>query len=294
MQNQVLHIRLFITAFFLLLSFFASAQTVHEPAFDHKEWTAPYPPFRVAGNLYYVGTYDLACFLIATSKGHILINTGTASSASIIKSNIRTLGFKPADIKILLTTQAHYDHVGAMAALQKETGATLMADEADADVLSSGGSTDYEWGGKDALFEPVKPGRLLHNEDTICLGGSCLTLLHHPGHTKGSCSYLLNVKDSSTTYRVLIANLPSIITDRRFSDVKKYPHIAADYAYTFKAMREISFDLWLSSHASQFGLHTKHHPGDAYNPNAFRDPNGYTAALSDLEKEYKEKLKKDK
>jgi len=270
----------------------ATAQKVKEPAITKPEWTQPYQPFRIAGNLYYVGTYDLACYLITTPKGHILINTGTAASLTQIMDNVKTLGFRFSDIKILLNTQAHFDHLGAMAAIKKKTGAKLMADEKDAGVMMDGGNSDYELGGKGSYFEPVQPNRLLHNGDTIRLGGMQLVMLHHPGHTKGSCSFLFTVKDEQRTYKVLIANMPTIITDKAFAKVNRYPGIAGDYAYTLKAMKNISFDIWLASHASQFNLHSKHHPGDAYNPAAFIDQAGYDEAISDLQKAYDEKMAK--
>ncbi len=270
----------------------AIAQKVKEPKTD-SNWIKPYKPFRIAGNLYYVGTYDLACYLITTTQGNILINTGLASSAAQIKNNIETLGFKFTDTKILLTTQAHYDHMGAMGAIKKSTGAQLMVDEKDADVLATGGSSDYALGKYGTSFKPVKPDRLLHNNDTIQLGNMQLVLLHHPGHTKGSCSFLFTVKDDQQSYRVLIANMPTIVTDKPFAAIPAYPSIAGDYAYTLKAMKNIPFDIWLASHASQFNLHDKHQPGDAYNPAAFKDQPGYDAALNDLQKQYEEKMRKD-
>src|SRR3954471_2009978 len=128
---------------FLLLfishCFNLSGQKVNEPKDMNPEWSRAYEPFRIAGNLYYVGTYDLACYLIVTPKGNILINTGLAASAAQIKKNIETLGFKFNDIKILLTTQAHFDHMGAMATIKKTTGARMMIDEGDAPVAADGG-----------------------------------------------------------------------------------------------------------------------------------------------------------
>jgi metallo-beta-lactamase class B len=159
-----------LAASFSLAFISVTAQKVHEPKETNPKWSQPYPPFRIAGNLYYVGTYDLACYLITTMQGNILINTGLAASASQIKNNIETLGFKFADTKILLTTQAHYDHVDAMAAIKKMTGAQLMVDEKDADVLTDGGNSDYAFGGNGSMFEPVKADRLLHDGDTIQLG----------------------------------------------------------------------------------------------------------------------------
>ncbi|MEI9958345.1 MAG: subclass B3 metallo-beta-lactamase [Ferruginibacter sp.] len=268
-----------------------TAQKVKQPHITNKEWEQPFQPFRIAGNLYYVGTYDLASYLITTPKGNILINTGLASSAKQIEKNIKTLGFKLADTKILLTTQAHYDHNGAMAFIKNKTHAKLMADEKDAAELKDGGSSDYALGNDTSSYKPVQPDRLLHNGDTITLGNMQLVMLHHPGHTKGSCSYLFTVKDEQRSWKVLIANMPSIVTDKLFKTITSYPDLAADYAYTFKAMKNIKFDIWLSSHASQFKMHSKYQPGNAYNPAAFIDQPGYNAALEDLEKTYDEKMK---
>jgi len=282
-----------LSAFLLIAMRPVLAQEVQEPKTTNTEWSTPYPPFRIAGNLYYVGTYDLACYLITTTQGNILINTGLPGSFSQIKNNIQTLGFNFADTKILLTTQAHYDHMGAMAAIKKATGAQLMVDEKEGGVLATGGNSDYALGGLGSNYQPVKPDRLLHDRDTIQLGDMQLVMLHHPGHTKGSCSFLFTVKDDKRSYRVLIANMPTIVTDKPFASTTSYPDIASDYAYTLGAMKNLSFDIWLASHASQFNLHDKHHPGDAYHPAAFIDHKGYDAELRDLQKQYDEKIKSD-
>lgn len=267
------------------------AQKINTPKISNKEWAQPYQPFRIAGNLYYVGTYDLACYLITTDQGNILINTGLKSSAKQIKKNINTLGFNYKDTKILLTTQAHYDHLGAMATIKKQTGAQMMVDEKDAAVMQDGGSSDYALGGHGSTFSPITPDRLLKDGDTITLGNMQLQLLHHPGHTRGSCSFLFTVTDEKQSYKVLIANMPTIVTDSSFTAIPSYPEIAADYAYTLKVMKTVQFDLWLSSHASQFDLHSKHQPGDAYNPAAFADRKGYDESISEYQQAYEAKLK---
>ena len=135
-----------------------------------------------------------------------------------------------------------------MAAIKKETGAKLMVDAADVDVLETGGVSDYELSKYGMMFKPMHADRLLHNGDTISLGDMQLLMLRHPGHTKGSCSFLFTVHDSTTTYRVLIANMPTIIVDKPFADVTAYPNIAQDYAYTLQAMKQIHFDIWLAAH----------------------------------------------
>jgi metallo-beta-lactamase class B len=270
-----------------------TAQTVQEPSSTaHPEWSKPYPPFRMAGNLYYVGTYDLACYLVTTSKGNILINTGLAASAAQIRKNIEYLGFRFADTRLLLTTQAHYDHLGAMAEIKKITGAKVWVNTPDAPVMADGGSSDYAFGNGIPTFEPVKADSLLKDGDTIRLGGTELVMLSHPGHTKGSCSYLLKTADEKRSYTVLIANLPTIVTDKKFADVATYAGIEKDYAATFASLKRVKFDLWAASHASQFGLHQKHKPGDRYNPSAFSDRAGFEKAVAALQNQYKAHLKK--
>lgn len=288
-NRLVSQIAMTITAAVIVLT--AQAQKVKEPAISNTEWKQPYQPFRIAGNLYYVGTYDLACYLITTPEGNILINTGLKSSAKQLRKNIKALGFRFSNTKILLTTQAHYDHVGAMAKIKKQTGAQLMVDEKDASVMKDGGSSDYALGGHGSTFKPVVPDRLLKNGDTILLGNMQLIILHHPGHTKGSCSFLFTVTDKQKSYRVLIANMPTIVTDSSFSAIPTYTEIAADYGYTLHTMKNIKFDIWLSSHASQCKLHAKHQSGDAYNPEAFKDQAGYDATIGDLQQQYDRKLK---
>nr|WP_314494181.1 subclass B3 metallo-beta-lactamase [uncultured Chryseobacterium sp.] len=278
---------------FTAISLLGNAQTVTEPKNNPAEWSQEYAPFRIAGNLYYVGTYDLASYLIVTPEGNILINTGLANSLPLIKKNIRQLGFKYKDIKILTLTQAHYDHMGAMADIKKETGARLYVDEKDADELKSGGKTDYEMGKYGVTFKPVQPDFVLKNNDQIKLGKTVLTLLHHPGHTRGSCSFIFETREGNKKYTVLIANLPSIIIDGKFSEVLTYKNIQKDYAETFEAMKKLDFDLWVSSHASQFDLHKKRKAGDPYNPKIFMDKVNFFKKLTDLEKDYLEKVKED-
>ena len=275
----------------VLYSSFVTGQTVHEPPITNNTWKQSYPPFRIAGNLYYVGTADLASYLITTREGNILINTGLASSDTQIVNNIRALGFSERDLKILLTTQAHYDHMGAMLKLRQLTGAHFMVDEEDAAVCRDGGKSDYALGGSESSYAPIEPDRLLHDKDTIRLGDMSVVLLHHPGHTKGSCSYIFTVSDEAKSYRVLIANLPTIVTDHSFHAIPAYPGIAADYAYTLNSLKSQQFDIWLASHASQFDLDKKHQPGDPYNPAAFMDRKGYDAALKELKSAYRKKLK---
>lgn len=267
------------------------AQVSNPPPITNKEWTDDFEPFRICGHLYYIGSYDLPSYLITTTKGLILINTGVSTSTPMLKEHIKKLGFRFEDIKILLTTQAHFDHVGAMAEVKRLTGARLMADGMDAAVLEDGGNSDYLYGGRGSLFQPVKVDRFLSNNDLIILGNTKLVFLHHPGHTKGSCSYLLTTTDAARTYRVLIANIPTILPEAKFPHMVTYPFISFDYSNTINSMKQLKFDLWVASHASQFDLHKKHKPGDPYNPAVFNDRTLYDESLNDVEKQLETKIK---
>ena len=277
----------FIVILSLNLTLPARAQ-VKEPRIDEK-WIKEVAPYRIAGNLYFVGTQDLGCYLVTTPKGHVLINTGVASSFETIAKNISKLGFKATDIKILLCSQAHYDHMGAMAAMKQLSGARFCVEEHDAQVVRDGGVSDYEMGKYGRTFAPVQPDELLHDESIVKLGAVSIKVLHHPGHTKGSCSFLFTVTDSAKSYRVLIANMPTVIVESKLHEVKSYPNMIADYKKTFKSLKEQKFDLWFAAHDSQCQINTKHKAGDAYNPEAFRDQKGFDEQVAELEKEFREK-----
>ena len=208
----------------------------------------------------------------------------------MIREHIETLGFKMKDIKIMLATHAHYDHVAGFAEIKKLTGAKIMINENDAPVLADGGQSDYVFGNKGPTFAAVKADVLLHEHDTIQFGGMKIIALHTPGHTKGATSFLFDVKDDNRTYKVLIANMPTILDDTKLSGMPTYPDVAKQYAYTFDLMKKLQFDLFLASHASQFKMHSKRKPGDAYNPEAFIDRKGYDAALDNLYQLYLRKL----
>ena len=263
--------------------------------FGSDEWTRPFPPLRIIGNIYYVGTYDLACYLIVTPAGNILINTGLAGSASQIRSNVEQLGFRFTDIKLLLATHAHFDHVSAMAEVKRLTHAKLAATEAEVPLFESGGKTDFRFGeDSGAWFEPVHVDQTLQDGQQVGLGGTNLTVHLHPGHTKGAASYEFVVAENGHDYRVLIANLPSINPGVTLINNPKYPTIMSDYAHTLVSEKDLHPDIFLASHASQFGLHRKYQPGDTYQPARFVDPAGYRAALDQLQAAFDAQLKRER
>jgi metallo-beta-lactamase class B len=276
-------------AFLLLLSASLAAQEVRP------EYIRPLAPTKVIGNLYYVGGYGLASYLITTNDGHILINTGIPGSVPAIRSSIEALGFKVEDIKILLATHAHWDHVGDMAEMKRLTHATLMMHVGDVPMLEDGGSIDYRFREpQKRKYEPVKVDRPLVDGDKVKLGGTELTVLHHPGHTMGSASFMFTTQDNGRAYRVLIVNMATTNEEVNFFDAPAYPNSIEDYARTFAKQKQLAPDVWVSSHAHHFGLHNKYKAGSPYDPMRFFDPQGYLAAVERNEKEYLEKVEQDR
>jgi len=280
-----------LTRLLLALLFVAAPVAAQE----NDRYRQPFPPFKMIGNIYWVGTYDLSTYLITTDAGHILINTGFVETVPQIVEGIEKLGFKPSDVKILLATHGHIDHVAGFAQLKKLTGAQMWMSEADAVLLEDGGASDFRFGdGRTQSFEPVRVDRRLKDQDTIALGGVTLTAHHHPGHTKGATSFTLTVGENGRDYRVVIANLGSINPGVTVAGMPKYPAITDDYARTFAAQKALPVDVFLASHAAQFGMHDKYKPGDAYDPNRFVDPAGYRAAVERLEGVYREQLARER
>ena len=261
----------------------------------NEEWTRPFPGFKVVGNVYYVGTYDLTSVLVTTNDGHILINSGAPGSASLIRANVEALGFRMADIRILLSTHGHWDHVGDLASIKQMTGARMLMHEADVVVLESGGNIDYRRPeGRGIVFDPVKVDQALKHGDKVRLGNVEITAHHHPGHTKGATSFSLTVPEAGRSYNVLIANMGSANDGVRLLGMPLYPNAAEEYGRTFAHQKSLAPDIWLASHAGQFGLHRKYKPGDAYDPNRFVDPEGWRAAVERLEKSYLERLAEER
>ena len=258
-------------------------------------WTRPFPPFKLIGNIYWVGSYDLSTYLVTTPQGHILVNTGVGDTTQQIKASVEQLGFKMADVKLLTATHGHWDHVAGMAALKKMTGAALVVSEPEKELLESGGKADFRFGSVEgSWFEPVKVDRTFKDGGTVSLGGTVLTAHLHPGHTKGATSFTTEVRENGKTYRVVIANLGSINPGVTVTGMATYPGIQQDYARTFASQKAMTIDVFLASHASQFRMHEKYKVGDAYNPERFVDPKGFVDAVVRLEKAYLDQVVKER
>lgn len=256
-------------------------------------WTRPFPGHRVIGNLYAVGTYDLGVFLLTSEDGHILINTALEDSATLIRDNMESLGFRLEDIKILLTMQAHWDHTAALAEIKQLAGAEMWATAGDAPVLDDGGFSDPHFGGR-VSFRPVKVDRIIADGEVITLGSTRLTVIETPGHTAGSSSYSMTVREDGQDFRVVIANMGTINQGKKLVVDPTYPGVAEDFAKTFRRQKAMEIDVWVAAHGSQYGLHDKYRPGQAYDPDTFVDPEGFLAAVERLESLYQKQLEAER
>ena len=258
-------------------------------AAQREGWTRPFPGHRVIGNLYAVGTYDLGVFLVTSNDGHFLINTGLEDSTALIRENFESLGFQLEDVKVLLTTQAHWDHTAALAEIKEITGAEMWATAGDAPVLEDGGFSDPHFGGRQS-FPPVAVDHIIEDGEVLRLGRTRLTVLASPGHTAGSVSYTMAMYENGLDYDVIIANMATINEGKRLVVDPTYPGVADDFAETFRRQKTLNIDVWVASHGGQYNLHDKYEPGQRYHPDAFLDPEGFRAAVDRLERLYREQL----
>lgn len=255
-----------------------------------RSWNQPVEPFRIAGNLYYVGASDIAAYLVATPEGHILLDGGFAETVPLIRESVKKLGFRIEDVKILLNTHAHYDHAGGLAELKALTGAKLHASEADAPALARGGKDDPLFGDR-FLFPPVQVDRLVEDGDTVALGGSTLTARLTPGHTAGCTTWTMKVDGLDAVFVCSTSVLPMT----KLGAEPTYPGIAEDYARTFSTLRSLPCDLFLAAHGSFYNHKEKSErlkKGEGGNP--FVDPDGYRSYLDRNEKIFRERLESDR
>ncbi len=254
----------------------------------------PMAPFRIVGNVYYVGASDVTSYLIATPAGHILLDGGFAETAPRIAANVETLGFKLADVKVLLASHAHFDHVGGLAELKRRTGAALAASAADAILLASGGHGDFRFG--DTLtFPPVQADRILRDGDTVALGGTVMTAHLTPGHTPGNTTWTTTATEGGRTYAVAFMGSMSVNPGVVLLGNPRYPGIAGDYARSFQTMKALPCEVFLAPHGSFFDLQGKAKRRAAgESPNPFVDPAGCRGYLSQMEAAYEAQLRREK
>ncbi len=254
----------------------------------------PFPAFRIIANIYYVGSSDIASYLIATPAGHILINSGYEDTPPIIRDGIVKLGFKLSDVKILLNSQAHYDHVAGQSAMQKMTGAKIYSSAREVAVLESGGKADTRFG-REYTYPAVKVDHVVRDLEEVTLGGATLVAHLTPGHSIGCTTWTMRVSDGGATYNVVIVGGTSINPGVQFIHHPTWPGIADDYARTFQVLRSLPCDVFLGAHGGYYGMQEKYRKmkaGAQVNP--FIDPQGYHAFIDRSEQTFREQLAREK
>jgi metallo-beta-lactamase class B len=262
---------------------------------NQNDWTEPFPGFRIAGNLYYVGSKGLANYLITTPEGHILINSDFEANVPMIRASMDSLGFKFSDVKILLISHAHSDHNAGSAMIKRLTGAQYMVMDADVSPVESGGKTDFQYGNDPtSLYPPTKVDRVLHDGEQVKLGGAVLTARLTPGHTKGCTTWTMEVKDGAKTRNVVIIGSPNVNPGYKLVGNTAYPQITEDFERTFQVLKSLSCDYFLGAHGSYFDLETKYGKLKAGNSTAFIDPEGYRNYVADREQAFRRELAKQR
>ena len=258
-------------------------------------WTEPFHPFRIAGNLYYVGSKGLANYLITTPQGHILINSDLEANVPLIRASVEKLGFKFTDIKILLISHAHWDHDAGSAMIKQITGARYMVMDADVPVVESGGKSDFQYGNTPAnLYRATKVDRILHDGDEVKLGDAVLVAHLTPGHTKGCTTWTMTVTEGGQTRNVVIVGSPIVNPGYKLVGNTLYPRIAEDYESMFRVLNSLPCDYFLGAHGNYFDMETKYARFQGGVATAFIDPEGYKKYVAEREQAFRTELARQK
>jgi metallo-beta-lactamase class B len=266
------------------------------------DWTTPIAPFRIADNLYYVGSKDLASYLIVTAAGDILINSSLKESPPLIRHSIEQLGFKITDVKILLISHAHFDHDAGSAEIKRLSGAKYMVMDADVPVVESGGAKDFAY--PDDRYPVVKVDRILHDGEEVRLGNAVLVAHKTPGHTRGCTTWTMRVLSGGKPRNVVIVGSWNVNDSFRLVDrpghPASYPGIAANYEHAFAVFKNLPCDIFLGAHGSYFDMlhkldEIKADPANkALSENVWIDPEGYRTAVAEREHAFQTELKKQR
>jgi metallo-beta-lactamase class B len=278
----------------LLLSMATGGSVRGQIEYPLQELNQPIAPFRIIGNVYYVGASDIASYLIHTAAGDIVLDGGLVQTAPQIEANIQTLGFKVKDVKILLNSHAHFDHAGGLAELKKNTGAKLVAMNGDAELLARGGRGDFFFGDI-YQFPAVVPGRVIHDGDTVSLGGTTLTAHLTAGHTRGCTTWTMTAKEADKNYSVVFVCSASVLDGyelvARPAHPASYPGIAEDYEKSFRVWKLLPCGVFLGAHGQFFNLTEKREAlENGAKENPFIDPAGYRFYVSGKEADFRKEL----
>jgi metallo-beta-lactamase class B len=272
----------------LLFGMLAAACAVTCFATFNAGWNKPFPPHRVIGNLFYVGTNYLSTYLITTNEGNILINPSFEESVPVIEAGMEKLGYHMKDVKILLISHAHDDHCAGLAKMKQMTHARIMVMDADVKEVEEGGAGDFAY--KDMHWTPVKVDRVLHDGDEVALGGVTLTANKTPGHTKGCTTWATRIANRD----IVIIGSVNVNEGYKLLYNDKYPEIVTDYEHTFAVLKKLRCDIFLGAHPVYYGMEEKYRRLMAGGSNPFIDERGYQSYIEDREVAFKNELRKQR
>lgn len=273
----------------LLILVFGPTLVAQNSNAQRAEWNTPVKPFRIIGNVYYVGVEGVASFLITTPQGNILLDGGLAETAPLIEKSISDLGFKLADVKFLLNSHAHFDHCGGLTELKKRTGAQMVASAGDS--TASDGRRHLNCSDSARPLRPVMVDRVIADNETVQLGGSILTAHLTPGHTKGCTTWSMPAFAGGKTYQVVFY-CSTTVAGNRLVNNREYPNIVSDYEHSFAKLRKLPCDVFLAAHGSFFHLDEKLVALQQGRTGAFVDPAEMPKFVDESERDFREELAK--
>ena len=281
---------LFSLILFILL---LAMPVLPHPQYDAmlKEWNQPFKPFHIIGNIYYVGTNNLASYIIKTKSGLILLDTAMQESAPIVRANIETLGFKLKDIKIMISSHAHFDHVAGHADMKAATGAKVYATKADAEIMESGGKKGFH--PLEPYYKPIKVDKILKDGEAVRLGGVAMTAHLTPGHTEGNTAWSMTVEENGKKYNVVFTSSLSINPGVKMVNNPTWAGVADAYAKSFATLKTLPCDVFLGPHAPFFNMEEKV-KRIGTQPNPFIDPQGLRNFVEMNEKAYKAQIERER
>ncbi len=260
------------------------------PAASPPEWSRPQKPFHIVGPIHYVGTEGIAVYLIKTSRGLILLDGGVQEAVPIVEGNIAKLGFRLQDVKIILATHAHWDHVAGLATLKRDTRARLLASAGDRIALETGTPpSDTNYGV--IKFAPVKVDGVVRDGEAVRLGDVAMTPVLTPGHTPGCTSWTLQVRENGRPLQVMFPCSLTVAGNRLVRN-KGYPGIVGDFRSSFAKLRPMRADVVLPAHPEFADVIGRARRRDAGDVNAFIAPNVLPALVAQSEKDFNEELRK--
>ena len=257
-------------------------------------WNEPFEPFRIAGNIHYVGTNIMAIFLLTTPEGHILIDSGFDANVPQLRKNVEALGFRFQDIKILVASHAHIDHVQGHAQVRALTGARVVVSEADAPTVTTGGQHEWAYGELFA-WPPCPVDQLVKDGDQVSLGGTTLTAHLTPGHSRGATTWTTTVEDQGQRLAVVFFPGSNVPPGAHVTNNPAYPDAVAAFEQSFRTWKSLPCDLFLGAHGEFFDLKGKWKRWKTgAQPNPFVDPAGYQEAIAQAEKKFRAQLEKER